>query len=250
MAQRTVLELIQDIITETGGDAINSISDTIEASDVGTILKQVYSEIVDEYSLPSTRTVQALLGLADTNKPNIMKIPDGSYDIVWLKYDNRTGVSSNIAYAPIEYRTPEEFMTMVSSGPSTDTTNYKVVMWDTNVPMIINKKHGPQFWTSFDDKYIVFDSYNSSVDSTLQSSKSMIYVETRPVLTVSNTFVPVLPENLENLLYIKTLNRVLGTDNIMKPGLQRTELHTEVRTQRNKWRQGRQTYNDNNFGRK
>lgn len=247
---RTVLELIQDIITETSGDTINSISDTVEAMDVGTIMRQVYSEIVDKYDLPSTRTVQNLTGLGDVARPNIMEIPDGSYDIQWIKYDNRTAVSGNIAYAPIKYQTPDEFMSRVTSGPSTDTTNYKVVFANTGVPMIINKKHGPQFWTSFDDNLIVFDAYNSAVDSTLQSSKSMIYVETRPSLTIADAIVPTLPENLENLLYIKTLNRVLGTDDIIKQGLIRQELTTEVRTQRNKWRQGRQTHNTNEFGRK
>lgn len=248
--QRTVLELIQDIITETGGDAINSISDTIEASDVGTILKQVYSEIVDMYDLPSTRTVQALDGLADVAKPNIMKIPDGSYDIQWIKYDNRLDPSGNKNYQPIAYLDPETFISRCTAGPSTDTTNYVVVMWDSSIPLIVNKTRGPQFWTSFDDKYIVFDSFNILVDSTLQTGKSMIYVETRPNLVIADDTVPTLPENLENLLYIKTLNRVLGTDDRGNQMLVRQEMHTEVRTQRNKWRQGRQTVNDNDFGRK
>jgi hypothetical protein len=250
MASRTVLELVQDIITETGGDEVNSISDTIEAGDVATILRQVYSEIVDEYSLPSTRTIQALTGLGDVARPNMMQIPEGSYDIQWIKYDNRTSFGANKDYQPIKYLSPEEFVTLVNSRPSTDTTNYTVVQWDSNVPLVIHKKLGPQFWTSFDDDLIVFDAYNTTVESTLQSSKSIVYVETRPSLTVADDFIPDLPENLENLLYIKTLNRVLSTDDIVKPGLMRQESRSEVRTQRNKWREGRQIYNTNNFGRK
>jgi hypothetical protein len=51
--QSTVLELVQEILSEMGGDEINSISDTIEATDVATIMRRVYMEMVDEYSLPT-----------------------------------------------------------------------------------------------------------------------------------------------------------------------------------------------------
>ena len=248
--QRTVLELVQAILVETGSDPVNHISDTVEASDIAMIMNQVYNEIVDRYDLPSTGTVQALDGLADPNRPNFMQLKDTSYNIQWIKYDNRVSSGANKAYVPITYKSPEEFVAMVTSGPSTDSTNYQIVFWNSNVPFIINKKKGPSFWNTFDDKTIIFDSYNSAVDTTLQSSKSMVYVLTRPDFGTNDSDVPNLPQNLENLLYLKTLARVLGTDNVIKPGIQREEMHAEVRTGRNKWRQGRQTYNDNNFGRK
>jgi hypothetical protein len=139
---------------------------------------------------------------------------------------------------------------MVNSAPSTDTTNYQTVLWTANVPLIIRKTAGPQFWTSFDDNYIIFDAYNSAVDSTLQSSKSIFYAETRPMFYIEDEFTPDLPENLENMLYTQTLNRCLATDNKINPVTQRSEGRHRTRIQRNKWRQGRQKYTDPDFGRK
>lgn len=247
--QRTVLELVQDVLTEMGGDEVNSIEDTIEAGDVATIMRQVYAEMVDEFSLPSTKTLQALTGLGDPDLPNFMQIPDDVYNIEFIKYDCRTDASANKDYRELTYLAPNEFLTMVTSNPSTDTTNYQVVQWDANVPMVINKVTSPTYWTTFDDNYIVFDSYNSAVDDTLQSSKSIIYSETRPAFYVEDNFTPELPENLENVLYIRTINRALATDTKINPVTQQRERRSDVRTMRNKWKARRQTYFDPNFGR-
>lgn len=248
--QSTVLELVQEILSETGGDEINSIADTIEATDVATLMRRVYMEMVDEYSLPSTKTLDSLTGLGDTDLPNLMQIPDGSYDIQWIKYDNRVDVAGNKAYYDIKYLDPESFVSMVNANPNTDTTNYQTVQWSANVPLIINKTKGPTYWTSFDDNYIVFDSYNSALDTTLQSSKSMFYSETRPNFYIEDEFTPDLPDNLENVLYIQTLNRYLATDSKINPVTQRSEGRFRTRTMRNKWKQGRQKYTEPNMGRK
>lgn len=247
--QRTVLELVQSVLTEIDGDEVNSVADTIEATSVATLMAQVYSEMVDEYSLPSTKTVQALEGLGDLDLPNLMHMPDDVYHIEFIKYDVRNAVNDPKNYKDIIYLDPATFIGRLS-GNSTDTTNYKVVQWDANVPLVINKKTAPTYWTSFDDNYIVFDSYDSDVDSTLQSSKSMIYSETRPQFFIEDAFIPELPENLENVLYIRTLNRYLATDTRINPVTQKQERRMEVRTMRNKWRNHRPSYTGPNYGRK
>ncbi len=248
--QRTVLELVQDILTETGSDEINSLADTVEATDIATIMRMVYNSMVDEFSLPSTKTLQTLVGLGDTDRPNFMHMPDGSYDIQWIKYDTRIDADGNKNYQDIKYLCPEEFTNLVTSGASTDTTNYQVVLYTAGIPFIINKTKAPSYWTSFDDNYIVFDSYNSSLESALQSGKSLFYAETRPNFYVEDNFTPELPENLENVLYTRTLNRVLAGDQLANPVMLQEENRMRVRTQRNKWRQGSQTYPGPNYGRK
>lgn len=248
---RTVLEFVQDILTEMGGDEVNSISDTIEATDVANILKQVYSEIVDEYSLPSTSTLRALEALSDTDLPNVMKIPDDSWDIKWIKYDTRVGVSDNKNYRTIEYRDPDSFVQYVNTNPSTDTTNFQVVQWTADVPLVIAKTKAPTYWTSFDDEFIVFDSYDSDVDSTLQASKSIVMIETRPELVIADDNTVDIPLNLENLLYITTLNRCnAGTRETINPETSLEGRRLRIRAQRNKWRQGRQTDTGPNYGRR
>jgi hypothetical protein len=51
----------------------------------------------------------------------------------------------------------------------------------------------PSFWTSFDDDYIVCDSYDAQVDDTLQSSKTQVLAYMEPLWVHNDTAVPDLP---------------------------------------------------------
>mgnify|MGYP000149502562 CR=1 FL=1 len=54
----------------------------------------------------------------------------------------------------------------------------------------------PSFYTSFDDEHIVMDSYKSSVETTLQNSKTQAYGVVYPTFTISDTFTPDLDDTL------------------------------------------------------
>jgi hypothetical protein len=54
----------------------------------------------------------------------------------------------------------------------------------------------PTYYTSFDDNFIVFDSYNSAIDTTLQESKSRAYGSVYPSFTISDSFEPDLDDNM------------------------------------------------------
>lgn len=231
-------------------DSVNSISDTIEATSVAEVVRQVYFDLVDEMDLPANDKLVALTGLGDTTKPTHMLIPQDVSEIRWIKYDKRTDTSGNKAYAPITYMEPQAFVTMINGRPSTDTTNYLVVPYDANVSLIIDKKHGPSYWTTFDDEYIVFDSYDSSVDSTLQSSKTIVSANYRPTFTLTDTFTPDLPENLFGLLYTQALARCFANQKQqVNPKIERQESRMRVRSQRNMWRTNRHLRDTTSYAR-
>ena len=251
MADRTVLDIVQGILGEMVSDEVNSISDTLEALSVASVVRQVYFEIVDEFSLPGDKTLRALTGLGDVTKPTHMQMPQEVSLVEWIKYDVRIDPANDKLFRDIVFKDPLDFVNIVNNRPSTDSTNYQVVQWDANVPLVVGRRTGPMYWTSFDDDYIVFDSYNEDVDSTLQSSKTICSVETRPTFLLDDEFVPALPENLVNLLYIQSLSRcMLNFKDRVNPKIERQESRTRVRTQRNKWRQGRQQYLGPDYGRK
>jgi hypothetical protein len=251
MAKRTVLDMTQGILSEMGSDSVNSISDTIEATSVAEVLRQVYFELIDEMDLPTNRKLVSLEGLSDTTKPTHMRIPENVSSVKWVKYDTRNSVSGNKAYSTMHYMIPSDFVTLVNSRPSTDTVNYQVVQYDSNIPLIVGKTHHPTYWTSFDDEYIIFDSYKSSLDSTLQSSKSMCEVEFRPTFTLSDTFIPDLPENLFNNLYTQALTRCIANHKMqINPKAEQSERRFRIRAQRNKWRVKRATDSGPNYARK
>jgi hypothetical protein len=251
MAKQNLLSIVQDILNELVSDEVNSISDTNEALVVANIVKRTYLDIINEMDLPSESDVISLQAYSDTTKPSFLKIPENVSRITWVKYDTRTSVAGNKAYTDITWMAPDDFISYVNARPSTDTTNYQVVNYSSNVPLIINKKVGPAYWTSFDDETIIFDNYNSAVDSTLQASKSLCYAELTPDLVIADATIPALPGNLTSLLYTMSLTRA-AIDLNKEPNVkgERNESRMRVRAQRNKWRQGRIVDTGPNYGRK
>lgn len=48
----------------------------------------------------------------------------------------------------------------------------------------------PDFFTTFDDHQLIFNSYDKSIDSTLQASKTMCSGAVYPIFTISDSFAP------------------------------------------------------------
>lgn len=251
MAKRSLLKLTQEILNELISDEVNSISDTPEAMVVAGIIQQCYYNISLEMELPSERKIIALQPYSSSSFPNYLKIPENVSNVLWLKYDARLDNASNKNYQDVTFMDPATFVTYISGRPSTDTINYQVIQYDVNVPFVIGKYAPPLYWTSFDDLTLIFDSYNSTVDSSLQASKSMAYVEQTAELILADSTIPPLPENLFPLLYNTALGRC-STDlkEAAHPSAARDESRFRVRSQRNKWAQGRNLTPEPNYGRK
>ena len=58
----------------------------------------------------------------------------------------------------------------------------------------------PCYCTVLNDYYVIFDSYDSTQDSTLQASKTMCYGEIIPYWTMTDTFIPNIDDNQVPLL--------------------------------------------------
>jgi hypothetical protein len=240
MAKRTLLDLVQGVLSVTDGDNVNSISDTVEATQIADLVRQCYFDIIDEMELPGTGTLGNLEGLGDTDLPTVMRLPENISLVEWMKYDVRLDNTDDKVYRDIKYKDPHDFVTYTNNRSSTDTTNYKVCIVENSSPIIVDKTTGPTYWTTFDDEYIVFDSFDSNVDSTLQSSKSIFYGYKRPTFTLEDEFIADLPENLFTYLYSMAEARAFAAfKQDLNPKSERQENRARIRVQRNKWRSGR-----------
>lgn len=246
----TLLDMTQEILAEMGSDAVNSISDTQEATDVATIIRGVFKDIVEEFDIPGNANLLAFEGLGDTSKPTLMKMPADVQRIEWIKYDTRTDFTTNKRYSDVEFKDPFDFITITNQRPSTDTDTYQVVQYSANVPIVVGRTAAPKYWTSFNDDIIVFDSFDSSVDATLQASKTIAHGYIRPTLVLSDTAVPTLPTNLLRQLYHQALAKCfVNLKTVMNPKAERSENRSRIRNARAKWRQGRKVSNGPNYGR-
>ena len=150
----------------------------------------------------------------DVNKPTHMRLPNTVRKLDWIRYDRRLEADDPLRYDDITYLSPEEFTARVLERSSEDADVLTVTDFS-GAKLLIRTDKGPDWWTSFDDTYVVFDSYDSDVDSTLQQSKTMAYGAVGASWTMTDTFEPDLPEHLFPILKAETLARAALRHNQM-----------------------------------
>lgn len=192
MATMTLLDIVQDILSDLDSDEVNSISDTTEALQVAQIVKTTYFNIIDGKDWPHLFQLFQLDSSLDVAKPTHMAMPDNVINLLYLKYNVRSLIDTFDKFTELKYKTPMEFMKLVDARHS-DASNVQVVTDPTGVPLNIWNDKPPTFYTSFDNENAVLDSFDSAVDSTSQASKTQAYGKVYPTWTMSDTFVPDLP---------------------------------------------------------
>ena len=197
----TLLELVQDIASALVSDVVTSVTGT-GATEEGTIIagfvKSAYYEILDRQDWDFLMTIGTLDALVDLTKPNYLAAPTSVKSIATIRYD--VSETATPFMQDVVYKSPEDFIAAMYTTRNPDLTVTTIVTDYSGFRLLVRNDLFPKYYTSFDDKYIVFDSYNSTYDTTLQASKSMATILTHPAWTVSNSFVPVLPEGMFSLL--------------------------------------------------
>lgn len=190
----SLLDMVQDIASDMNSDNVNSITDTVESLQIAQIIKSTYYELHANRNWPNTRELIQLDSSGTTSRPTHMKIPDTVKEIYSadVTYNKQRAGETRKRYEDVHYLYPDEFLQMTNQR-NTDNTNVDTILDINGVEINIFTDKHPQYWTSFDDEYMVFDSYDVDVETTLQNSKTQIIAWVIPSWTMSNTFVPDLP---------------------------------------------------------
>lgn len=187
MAKMTLLEIVQNILSSMDSDEVNSINDTIESQQVAEVVKETYYDLFGDIYVPERKGIIKLDGLGDLDRPNYLRIPDAVTQIDWIKYkDSELG-----RYLKLDYYSPEDFLNRVLNNKSTD-DNITVVTDDSGIELYIKNNKQPSFYTIFNDRDLICDSYDSDVDTTLQASKTFAWGYTEPSWTNDDAFIPPL----------------------------------------------------------
>jgi len=197
MAKLTLLSIVNTYMDMTDGFRVSSIDDTIDSQQVAAIAEKVFHDIVSEvFNSSLSRSLVQLAALADSTKPNYLKLPDTVLNVEGnqVMYNIATGgVNSTLKFKEIPFMTPSDFLNELGQR-STNQPNTEIITDFSGYRFVVQNTTAPQFFTSFDDAHLVFDSYDSIVDSTLQSSKSGIVTAQQRSFTNSDTYVIDLPE--------------------------------------------------------
>jgi hypothetical protein len=213
-------------------DAVNSITETSEATQVANVVRDCYENISDEHRMSSMKRLFQLDGVSDTDRPNYLRIPEGYFNIEWLTYDKRTAIADPPQYGSVDYKSPSEFVMLSNTRATTATTVDTVYDVNGGELHVINNQ-APSYYTSFDNVYLVFDAYNSDVEDTLMESKTQAFGQFRKDMSLADATIIDLPKHLLNLL----INEAKETCfELFKDGapskLVRNALRSRVRAQR------------------
>lgn len=190
----TLLELTQDVLSSMDSEEINSISDTTESQQVVKIIKTVYDDIISRAGIELHKTPFNLIASADNTKPVLMYKPDNISNIEWLQYDKRMDGETAPNWGPVHYLPFEDFMRL-TNGSNLDDDNVFAMTFTASgftTTFMYRNDVAPTYYTSFDDHTMVFDAYDSDIDDTLQSNKTLGYGQRNLVFVESDTFVPEL----------------------------------------------------------
>lgn len=198
----TLLEMVQLILIAMDSDEVNSISDTIESMDVAQTIRSTFYDIATDIGLPEHETLEQLTASGDIAKPCIMTVPATVTRLHNIKYDTRDAGDTYPNYEPVQFLPFEEFLQRQEGyrGDTTNTGQQAVVINSKTYNLLYKSNKHPQWYTTFDDQTLIFDSYDSSIDSTLQGTKTLCMANVYPTFTLDDAFTPDLDPTQFSLL--------------------------------------------------
>ena len=193
--QRTLLQVVQEYLDATTGFYVESIFDTDESQQVAKIAERVYYNMIQEFpNVLFTMKEDTLEGITDADRPNYMLLPPRVQKIqesrLWydVSKDN-----AKVTFKELQYLPPLKFLETVNKS---STNNTITVEGFDNTKMVVVTNQFPSYFTSFDNKHVVFDAVHQDYDSTLQASKTKIVSSEEEVFLQEDDFVIPVPSHL------------------------------------------------------
>lgn len=221
-----LLEMTQDILNDMDSDPVNSISDTVESEQVAQIIKTTYYDIIDSRNWGRTRKVLTLTESSATT-PTVFTIPNNVSKITQLRYQDE-----NESWKELQYKEVEDFLELVLGYKSTDSDVTSQTIPNSDLTFYVRNNIQPTYWTSFDDYYVVMDSYLSTTDTFLKQAKLLTWGEVTPSWTASDTFVPTFPDTMFSYLLAEAKQRCFqNIKQAVSPTVARQARKGEIRAQ-------------------
>jgi hypothetical protein len=204
----TLLEIVVDILSDMDGDEVNSIDDTVEATQVAQIVKSTYMAMMSNRNWPHTRQTIQISPSGDSALPTHMNIQETIKDLCFINYNKHKAGETRKLYQPVKYLYPDDFLRVVNRR-NNDTDTVDIITDPTGVELLIRNDTAPTYYTSFDDEVLVFDSYDKYVDSTLQESKIQAQAYVMPTWVHRDSATPDLPAEAFTALLEESKSRAM-----------------------------------------
>lgn len=200
----SLLEIVQYILSDIDSDEVNSINDTVESEQVARIVRTTYLAWMAKSNWPHLKKLFSLNPFSSLERPTFMSLPEGVKEIEWINYEATKTDLNTTYFKTVQYKDPEEFLRLSNmlnlQGNVQETTTVE------GIKLRIKNDADPSFYTSFDDKIIIFDSFNKGVEDSLQESKTQVSGWLSPSFEMVDDFIPDLPTEAFPGLYQEALS--------------------------------------------
>lgn len=204
MAKYTLLDMVQIILSSMDSDEVNSIVDTTESLQVAQVIRQCYDNIVNLADLPEHYTLFELDTPSDPSTPVLLQRPQNIKEILWVQYDSREAVDGPKEFKPVKYMDPVDFLdwsnNLVTTDANVGTMSLTFDGPGSSIDFNFYTDRAPEFYTTFDDHNLIFNAYNSTVETTLQSNKTLSYGIKDVIFIMEDDFVAPIDDRMFTLL--------------------------------------------------
>ena len=231
----TLLEIVQNILSDMDSDNVNSIDDTVEAQQVALIVKDAFMNLTANRNWHNQKTMLQFDGVNDSKRPNYLSTPSELKELITFRY-NCAKKDAKDDWKEITYLDPEDFLNMCARRDSTKDT-VDIITDFSGTPLLIENNKAPNFWTTFDDEYIVCDSWDSEVDDTLHASKTQCVGYVLKEFEMGNDAYPPIPEEaFPALIQAAKSQAFLVLKNVENPKAENEYQRQEKWLARKNWR--------------
>lgn len=187
----TLLDMVIDIMSDMDSDLVSTIGDSEESQQVARIIKSVYFEMISRKDWPHLRKTILLENSTVLAEPNKLKIPEAISKLTFFSYSTNLLATDDQNFRELDYSYPDEFILRTNGRVPNTTTTEEIVI--DNVTLFILNDTAPTYYTSFDNEFLVTDSYVKSLSDTLLGSQAQCIVYSTPTWTPEDTFIPDFP---------------------------------------------------------
>ena len=196
--KKTLYELVSGILNDMDADEVDTIADTFESEQVAIIVRDSYFALIDSRNWPHLKQFTTLTE-SDATTPTHLTVPETAKEVIQITYNVAKVGETRRKYKVMTYIYPDEFLAKVNKR-NNDEANIDLITDPSGVELLIKNDKAPEYYTSFDEETLVFDSYDVAVETYLAQAKFQVHAVITPTWVHEDAAVPDLPEEAFTLL--------------------------------------------------
>jgi len=185
--KKTLLDTVQRVLTKLDLDPVNSVNDSEDAMAVAQEAETTFYDIMSRSDWADQKQLVEVKSVSDTSNPTALRLSRDVSKIMSLRYDVTSPTDNSIVVKRMRWLEPEEFLERVYSRNS-GTDEVDTVDYEGHKLFVYNNVH-PTYYTSFDNKTLILDSYDKAVSTTLIGNKSICSAVVLPKWEYRDDFV-------------------------------------------------------------